>query len=92
MKTILWVLVVEALIFGAYELYVFIKHGKLKKVVSEVKIKVEDVEKSVLKSVDVKVEDLLKKIKDLEDKLNKSTSPAAEKPAVNTATTTEAPK
>jgi len=71
MGTVLVVLLVEALAFVAYEAYVFIKHGKLKTLVTGLESKVKDVETSLVKKVDVKVEDLLKKIKTLEDKLAK---------------------
>ena len=90
MGTVLVVLLVEALAFIAYEAYVFVKHGKLKTLVTELDSKVKGVETSLIKGVDLKVADLLKKIKTLEDKLAKVSAITSTIPTAP-ATTTVAP-
>jgi uncharacterized protein YoxC len=83
MGTVLVVLLVEALAFVAYEAYVYIKHGKLKALVTELKSEVKGVEASLVKSIEVKGEDLLKKIKAIEDAIVKvSVAPTAAAPVV----------
>lgn len=91
MGTVLVVLLVEALAFVAYEAYVFIKHGKLKTLVSELESKVKGVETSLVKGVDLKVADLLKKIKVLEDKLAKVSAATSAIPSAPVVTPTVAP-